>query len=169
MKVVLRNWREADAAALAGFSNNIKIWNNVRDMLPYPYTLKHAEEWIAFTKTQQPASNFAVEANGLPVGSIGFLTKEDVYRRNIEIGYFINETYWNKGIASLAVAQLVEMLIKQFHPVRIFAAVFENNIGSMRVLEKNGFHLECIHRKAVYKNDQLMDEYCWVRIFEDQL
>jgi RimJ/RimL family protein N-acetyltransferase len=94
---------------------------------------------------------------------------DDVYKRNIEIGYFIGEVFWGRGIASMAVSQLIEMLLSQYHPVRIFATVFENNHASMRVLEKNGFALESVQQKAVYKNQRLMDQYYWVKLFSTQL
>jgi len=164
MKIVLRPWKKEDISLLTGIANNINVWNNVRDRLPHPYTEKDAQEWIDFTLFKQPLTHFAIEADSLLVGSIGFLLKEDVYSKNIEIGYFIGENYWGKGIATEAIKQLLNLLIANYDVVRIYADVFENNKASMRVLEKNGFHLEAIHKKAVYKNKVFMDEYVWVKL-----
>jgi [ribosomal protein S5]-alanine N-acetyltransferase len=169
MNLIIRPWKKEDASALTAIANNINIWNMVRDRLPHPYTLESAISWIDFTNNQNPTCNFAIEADGFVAGSIGFILMDDVYKRNIEIGYFIGEIYWGRGIASMAVNQLIEMLLSQYHPVRIFATVFENNPASMRVLEKNGFALESVQQKAVYKNQRLMDQYYWVKLFSTQL
>jgi [ribosomal protein S5]-alanine N-acetyltransferase len=164
MKIIIRPWKKEDIHLLAAIANNINVWNNVRDRLPHPYTEKDAEAWINFTLSQNPLTHFAIEADDVPVGSIGFLLKDDVYKKNIEIGYFLGEPYWGKGIATEAVKQLVALLVADYDVIRIYAAVFENNKGSMRVLEKNGFELEAIHRKSVFKNNVLLDEYVWAKL-----
>jgi RimJ/RimL family protein N-acetyltransferase len=164
MKVILREWKKADIPALAKIANNKKIWDNVRDRLPYPYAEKDAKEWIDLVKKQSIVTTFCVEAEGQVAGSIGFILKTDVYRKSIEIGYFIGEEFWGKGVATQAVAQLVEHLIKNFDVVRIYAEVFEHNKASMKVLEKNGFHLESIRKKAAVKNDVTMDDHVWVKL-----
>jgi [ribosomal protein S5]-alanine N-acetyltransferase len=166
MATILRPWKKEDISWLAAIANNINVWNNVRDRFPHPYSEKDAAAWIDFTLSKQPLTDFAIETDKMSVGSIGFILKEDVYSRNIEIGYFIGESYWGKGIATKAVEQLLELLIKNYNVVRIYASVFENNKASMRVLEKNGFHLEAIHKKAVFKNNTLMDEYKWVKLID---
>lgn len=97
-------------------------------------------------------------------GSAGCLLKDDINRRSIEIGYFIGEDFWGKGIATEAVKLITDYAAKEFKPVRIYAEVFEHNKASMRVLQKNGFYLEGIYRKAVVKNDVVMDDYVWVKL-----
>ncbi|MFI5185810.1 MAG: GNAT family N-acetyltransferase [Chitinophagales bacterium] len=164
MKVVLREWKKSDAAALAKIANNKKIWDNVRDRLPYPYTKKDAKEWLALVKKQKEVTTFCIEADGGLAGSIGFTLKEDVYRKTAEIGYFIAEEYWGKGIATEAIKQLVKYIAKNFDLVRIYAEVFEYNKASMKVLEKNGFYLESIRKKAAIKNNLILDDYVWVKL-----
>ena len=166
MKVVLREWKKSDAAALAKIANNKKIWDNVRDRLPYPYTKKDAKEWLALVKKHQTVTTFCIEADDEMAGSIGFTLKEDVYRKNAEIGYFIAEEYWGKGIATEAVRQIVDYIQKNFPIIRVYAEVFEYNKSSMKVLEKNGFYLECIRKKAAIKNDMVLDDYVWVKLLE---
>ncbi|HEV8283866.1 MAG TPA: GNAT family N-acetyltransferase [Chitinophagaceae bacterium] len=166
MKVVLREWKKSDATALAKIANNKKIWDNVRDRLPYPYTKKDAKEWLALVKKYQTVTTFCIEADGEMAGSIGFTLKEDVYRKNAEIGYFIAEEYWGKGVATEAVKQIVDYIQKNFEIVRVYAEVFEYNKSSMKVLEKNGFYLECIRKKAAVKNDMILDDYVWVKLLE---
>ena len=103
MKVVLREWKKSDSTALAKIANNKKIWDNVRDRLPYPYTEQDAKEWLALVKKQKIVTTFCVEADGELAGSIGFTLKEDVYRKSAEIGYFIGENFWGQGIATEAI------------------------------------------------------------------
>jgi RimJ/RimL family protein N-acetyltransferase len=166
MKVILREWKKSDAEALTKIANNRKIWDNVRDRLPYPYTKKDAKDWLALVKDQKTVTTFCIEADGKMAGSIGFTAKEDVYRKNVEIGYFIAEEYWGKGIATEAVGKIVEYIRRNFDVIRIYAEVFEYNKGSMRVLEKNGFYLESIRKRGAIKNDQVIDDYVWVKLVE---
>jgi len=166
MKVTLREWKKSDAEELAKIANNKKIWDNVRDRLPYPYTKKDAKEWLSLVRQQERTTTFCVEADGAMAGSVGFTMKEDVYRKSVEIGYFIAEKFWGKGIATEAIRQLVEYIEKNFDVVRIYAEVFEYNKASMKVLEKNGFYLECIRKKAAIKNNVILDDYVWVRLIE---
>ena len=164
MKIVIRPWQKKDVPQLAALANNINIWKNVRDRLPHPYLEKDAEEWIGFTLSEQPLTNFAIEADGVAAGAIGFILQQDVYRKNIEIGYFVGEPFWGQGIATIAVKQLTDMLLANYDVARFYAGVFENNPSSMRVLEKNGFHLEAVHKKSIFKNNELLDEYLWVKL-----
>jgi [ribosomal protein S5]-alanine N-acetyltransferase len=160
----LRPWRKQDAQALAVIANNRNIWNNVRDRLPNPYTVMDALEWIGHISQQKPVQNFAVLVDGIVVGNIGAVLQEDVYRKTVEIGYFVAEPHWGKGIATKAVALFVAYVEQVFEPLRIYAGVFAHNKASMEVLRKNGFHLESIKRKAAIKNGQVQDEYVWVKL-----
>jgi RimJ/RimL family protein N-acetyltransferase len=166
MRVILREWKKSDAPALAKIANNKNIWDNVRDRLPCPYKKKDAKEWLALVKKQKTVTTFCIEADGELVGSIGITLRDDVYRKTAEIGYFIGEEYWGKGLATEAVRQMLLHVQKNFDVVRIFAEVFEYNKASMKALEKNGFYLECIRKKAAIKNDVILDDYVWVKLLE---
>lgn len=162
--IVLRPWQKQDAQDLASVANNKNIWNNVRDALPSPYTVMDALQWIAHVNDQNPVVNFAIVYNGKIAGSIGCVPKEDVARKTIEIGYFVGEPYWGKGIATEAVKLLVDFIGTRMDVIRIYAQVFAGNQSSMKVLQKNGFYLEAINRKAVVKNNTVMDDYVWVKL-----
>lgn len=164
MKVTLREWKRSDADALAAIANNRKIWDNVRDRLPFPYTKKDAKEWLELVKKQKILTTFCIEVDGKLGGSIGVTLKDDVYRKTAEIGYFIAEEHWGKGIATEAIKQMVSFVQKEFDIVRIYAEVFEYNKASMKALEKNGFYLECIRKKAAFKNNVILDDYVWVKL-----
>lgn len=164
--IILRPWKREDAQQLAAIANNRKVWLNVRDRFPHPYTVMDALQWLELHTAVKPLSNFCIEYRGQVAGSCGVILKDDVYRRSIEIGYFIGEPFWGKGIASQAVGLLVDYVQQQFDVVRIYAEVFEHNKASMSVLRKNGFYLEGIRRKAVVKDGVVMDDYVWVKLVE---
>ena len=162
--VFLRPWRKEDAAPLTTIANNKKIWLNVRDRFPHPYTVHDAIQWIGYNSDLKPVQNFAIIYKGDIAGSVGMLLKDDVYRKSVEVGYFIGEAFWGKGIATKAVELIIEYIQREFDMVRITAEVFEHNKASMRVLEKVGFHLESIRKKAVVKNNVIMDDHVWVKL-----
>jgi RimJ/RimL family protein N-acetyltransferase len=164
MKVTLREWKRSDADALAAIANNKKIWDNVRDRLPYPYTKKDAKEWLELVKKQKTVTTFCIEVDGNLAGSIGVTLKDDVYRKTVELGYFIAEECWGRGIATEAIRQMVSYVRKEFDIVRIYAEVFEYNKGSMKALEKNGFYLECIRKRGAFKNNVVLDDHVWVKL-----
>lgn len=162
--ISLRPWQREDAQALAAIANDRNIFNNLRDHLPHPYTVMDALQWIAHCKEQNPVLNFAIVYNGRVAGSIGCLPKTDVYRKTMEIGYFVGEQFKGHGIATEAVRILLEYIQHRFDVVRLFAEVFAHNKASMGVLQKNGFYLEGIRRKAVVKNNVILDDYIWVKL-----
>jgi [ribosomal protein S5]-alanine N-acetyltransferase len=151
----LRSWEKADVPALVKYADNRKIWLNVRDAFPYPYTRKDAEAWI--NTMQDPLTNFAIAGPAEAIGGVGFNLQEDVYCRSAEIGYWLGEPYWNRGIATLAVAATVKYAFATFDLVRLYATVFEWNPASARVLEKNGFKLEGRLLKSVTKDGKTID------------
>ena len=164
--IALRPWKKEDAKQLAHIANNKNIWNNLRDGIPHPYTIADAEKWIAHCSTQKPVINFAVIYKSALAGSIGCVPKADVYRKTMEIGYFIGEDFWNLGIATQAVHILLKYINSEFDVVRLYAEVYAHNKKSMQVLRKNGFYLESIRRKGAIKNNILVDDYVWVKLFD---
>jgi RimJ/RimL family protein N-acetyltransferase len=164
MHLTIRPWQNNDLQPLVALANNKKIFDNVRDYFPHPYTLKDAEDWLALNEGITPALNFAIEVDGRLAGSIGMVPKQDVNRCNMEIGYWLGEPYWNKGIASKAIELMVELIWNIHHHInRIYAEVFEHNKASMEALKKNGFVLESIRKKGVIKNNVMLDDYVWVK------
>lgn len=157
----LRNWNRADVPALARHLNNKNIWDNCRDALPYPYTEKDAEQFISFVEGQSEQNNYCIEINHEAAGNISFIRGTDVERYNAELGYWLAEPYWNLGIMTEAIKQAVEDYLSHSDTVRIHAHVYENNLASMKVLEKAGFHKCGILRKACFKNGRFVDCHCY--------
>ncbi len=154
MTVEIRQWKLSDAADLAYLINNKNILNNLRDGLPYPYTVKDAREFIA--EALQDDFNeifaFAVIAEGRTVGNIGIYRRKNIYFRTAELGYFIGEEYWNRGIATRAVKKACKYVFENTDVVRIYAEPFSRNRASCRVLEKAGFTREGTLRANAVKN-----------------
>src|SRR6266498_2626432 len=138
----IRSWRAGDEPALAQHANNRKIWLNVRDRFPHPYTLADAEEWVARVTAAVPETQFAIEVDGAAAGGIGVFLQEDVERYSAEIGYWLGEAYWGRGLATSAVQRFTEYAFEAFGLCRIYATVFAWNPASCRVLEKAGYQLE---------------------------
>ena len=156
--VSLRSFTLDDAAAMTALADNPLIAQNLRDGFPNPYTLQDAERFLKMATSMDPQSFFAIEYQGVYVGNISLMPGTDVYRKSAEIGYFIGEPYWGKGIATAAVKLIIDYGFKQLGLSRIHTGVYEYNPASMHVLEKCGFQKEGVFRKSVFKKGQLWDE-----------
>lgn len=154
----LRDWRRGDEISLALHANNYKIWRNVRDRFPHPYSLEDAERWIEHARNEEPITNFALAVEGTAVGGIGLIFHDDIYHRSAELGYWLGEVYWGRGLVTEAVCGVVEWGFANYNIARIYAGVLEWNPASARVLEKAGFQLEARLRRAVTKEGVTMDE-----------
>lgn len=157
----LRPWRESDGPALARYLNNRKIWDNCRDGLPYPYTEEDALRFIRTASEQEGSRNYCIEIRQEAAGNIGFIRGTDVERYNAEVGYWLAEPYWNRGIMSRALKEAVGEYLRQTDAVRIHARVYAGNRASMRVLERAGFRSCGIWRKACFKNGRFVDCHCY--------
>ncbi|MFO7671240.1 MAG: GNAT family protein [Bacteroidales bacterium] len=162
----LRPWHPDDALSLVSHANNQNVADNLRDGFPYPYSLDDAGKWLKMVGENRCDLILAIEVEGDAAGGIGIYTGKDVYRFNGEIGYWLSQKYWGKGIMSDAVGVLVDYAFLETQWLRIFANVFQFNTPSMRVLEKCGFILEAIHKKTVIKGGKLLDEYLFALLKE---
>jgi RimJ/RimL family protein N-acetyltransferase len=161
---VVRAWRKGDARAIARWADNPRVARNLRDRFPHPYTLADAKRWIRAANAYDPPTHFAIEADGEAVGGIGFDVFDDVDRRTAEIGYWLAEPYWGRGIATAAVTAVSEYAFHRFDLARLQARVFEGNDASMRVLEKAGYEREGRLRRSVTKGDRTIDSYIYARV-----
>ena len=159
--IKLRMLKMTDKQQLATLLNNKKIWDNMRDIIPFPYTEKDAEAFIEIVKGDAQQQVFAIEFNSEFCGIISLILQKDIYIKSAEIGYWIGEPFWNRGITSKAVALMTQLGFEKYNINRIFAGVFEYNIASTRVLEKNGYVREGLFKKAILKNGKMWDEYIY--------
>ena len=168
MEYSIRKWRMEDARDLANALNNKNILNNLRDGLPYPYTEKDAKEYIMamLESSADKTFAFAITADDKAIGSIGVFRCENVHSRTAEMGYYIAEVYWGRGIGTTAVKMVCKYIFEKTDIIRIFAEPFAYNTASCRVLEKSGFEYEGTLRKNAVKNGVVLDMkmYAMVKI-----
>jgi ribosomal-protein-alanine N-acetyltransferase len=154
----LRHWQPADLNDLVSYANNWNVAKNMTDKFPFPYTESNGQAFIAFATADDPVHIFAIEVAGQAVGGIGIHPQDDIYRKNAELGYWLAEPFWGRGIISAAIRQAVDFAFKTYAIDRVFARPFGTNSGSQRVLEKNEFVLEGKFEKVLIKDGELLDE-----------
>lgn len=166
MECQLRPWRAGDAGALARLLNNRRILDNLRDGLPFPYTERDGAEYIAAMLGADPDRTFAfaITFEDQVAGSIGAFRQENIHARTAEVGYYVGEPYWGKGLGTSAVRQLCEHVFRESDIIRMFAEPFDHNAASCRVLEKAGFQLEGVLRCNAVKNGKTVDMRMYSRI-----
>jgi RimJ/RimL family protein N-acetyltransferase len=162
--VILRELMDFDLEKLVVYADNEKVSINLRDGFPKPYTIDSARNFKKMVDSQSPKTFFAIEYQNDYAGNISLSIGTDIYRKSAEIGYFIGEPFWNKGIATKAVNLITEWGFSQLDIVRIYTGVFDYNQASQRVLEKCGFVKEAVFRQSICKNDKMYNEIRYAKI-----
>lgn len=161
----IRSYRRADLAAMVKYGDNPLIAANMTDAFPHPYTDRAARDWLDIVLDQDREVLFALANEHELVGSIGLQPGKGVYRCMAEIGYWVGEEFWGRGIVSAAVVALTDFAFAQFEEIaRIQAHVFSSNPASARVLEKAGYDLEGRLRRSVIKNGELLDQWMYAKV-----
>ena len=159
MKCRIRKWELSDAKDLAAALSNNKVQDNLRDGLPYPYTEQDGKEFISamLSADESETFAFAITVDNMVIGSISIFRQGNIHRQTAELGYYIAEEYWGKGIMTEAVKQICEYVFAKSDIIRIYAEPFAYNIASCRVLEKVGFQYEGTLRSNAVKNGRVID------------
>jgi [ribosomal protein S5]-alanine N-acetyltransferase len=165
-RCIVRHYRADDAASLAQNGNDRRIWLNLRDRFPHPYTQETAEKYIAYLATQEDATSYAIEVAGEAVGGISLHAREDIERIGAEIGYWIGEPYWGRGIATSAIRLVTDYALADRDLHRVFAIPMTTNTGSCRALEKAGYVLEGTMRRNAIKDGRIFDSHLYARVRE---
>ena len=155
---MVRNWRIEDAPSIAIYANNRKIWQNLRDGFPSPYTVQDAETFISKANSASPITVFAVATEFEAIGSIGLIMGSDVHRFTAEMGYFLAEPFWGRGIMTQVVKFLADWAIGDLGLHRVAAEPYATNMASHRVLEKAGFSYEGRLRSSALKDGKIVDQ-----------
>lgn len=155
----IRKWDPADAKDLSAVLSNAKIHDNLRDGLPYPYTEQDGLDFISamLSADANETFAFAITTEGKVIGSIGVFRQGNIHRRTAELGYYIAEAYWGKGMMTKAVRQICRYVFNNSDILRIYAEPFAFNAASCRVLEKAGFQYEGTLRSNAVKNGNVID------------
>ncbi len=161
----LRAWRSGDEPDLVRYANNRKIWRNLTDRFPSPYTPADAQEWVRLCESSASRDlALAIEIEGNAIGGIGIAPKDDLQIKVAEIGYWLGEPFWGRGIATAAVRLMTDHAFASLDLVRMFGIVLEWNPASGRVLEKAGYTLEARQPRNVFKDGQVIDSLLYARL-----
>ena len=158
MSILLRSLQMADLTDLVRYADNPKIAENLTDQFPHPYTKENGSFFIKMAREHQPRRISAIEVDGAFAGCIGVHPAADIWHRNAELGYWLAEPFWGKGIMTEAIRQKLDYGFATFGIDRIFARPFGSNLASQRVLERNGFILEARLHHIILKNGRYEDE-----------
>ncbi|MBN1782573.1 GNAT family N-acetyltransferase [bacterium] len=160
----VRSYLPSDAESLAQYANNRKIWLNLRDAFPHPYRIEHAYEFIQKAAAMDPETYFAICVDDRAVGGIGYVLHTDVERISAELGYWLGEPFWGKGIVTEALKAVTAYAFGHHELMRIHATPFAVNKGSCRVLEKAGYVYEGRMRKSAIKDGKVLDKLMYAAV-----
>lgn len=158
MKINLKQWEITDAEALVKYAGNPQITRFMSDGFANLSTPEGARKFIEFANSGTDKIYRAIELDGEVVGGIGISVQTDIYRKNAELGYWLAEPFWGRGIISRVIPMIVKEGFNTLDITRIFAKPFHINPASHRVLVKSGFKLEAIFEKTVFKNGEYINE-----------
>jgi RimJ/RimL family protein N-acetyltransferase len=162
----IRPFRHDDAASITRYANNRKVWRNLRDLMPHPYAESDAHEFIGRALAAPRPTTFAIDVDATAVGGIGLRLREDIERIAAEVGYWLGEPFWGRGILSEAVPAFTHWALAEFQLTRVEAWVFEWNPASARVLEKSGYVLEGTLRRSAIKDGVVIDRWLYAFVVE---
>jgi ribosomal-protein-alanine N-acetyltransferase len=166
---IVRSWEVSDAASVPAHANNRRIWLNLRDRFPHPYTRSDSERFIRYVRGCAVETSFAIEVDGEAAGGISVMPNHDVERLSAEIGYWLGERHWGRGICTEVVAAVTQYALAQYQLTRIYALPFAHNLASCRVLEKSGYVLEGTMRRSAIKDGQICDQKLYAYVGPEPL
>jgi RimJ/RimL family protein N-acetyltransferase len=154
----IRRWAESDAEALQRNANNREVSIHLRDRFPYPYGIEQARTFLGWVTRQASPTVWAIEVNGEAAGGIGVELHTDVERVSAEIGYWLGQPHWGRGIATEALRAVTSEAFKRFEITRLYAVPFADHLASVRVLEKCGYVREGLMRQSAIKEGKIRDQ-----------
>lgn len=157
-QIKLRSLVDQDHTELVMLANNKKIWLNLRDIFPHPYSEIDGHVFMKIVNKDKINLRSVIDVNGKFAGMIGAFPQSDVYKFTAELGYWLGEPYWGRGIMTEAIRLKCKQVFEETNINRIFAAVFNYNKASAKTLEKNGFVYEGTARQAIFKDGAFCDE-----------
>jgi ribosomal-protein-alanine N-acetyltransferase len=166
VRCTLRPWRPADAESLVRHGNNLNVAKHLRDRFPHPYTRDDAREFLNAICGAEPQTNFAIDVSGEAAGGLGFVPGRDVERYSAEVGYWLGEAFWRRGIGTEALELFAQYAFDDLRLLRLFALPLADNLASIRVLEKAGFTREGMLRASCVKYGEPRDQLLFAKINE---
>jgi [ribosomal protein S5]-alanine N-acetyltransferase len=158
---VVRTYRPEDAISLAKHGNDRRIWESLRDRFPHPFTELNGVEYIAHVLRNPDTPSFAIDIGGLAVGGISLHLGTDIERIGAELGYWLGEEFWGRGIMTSAIRLVTDYAFQEQRLIRVFAVPFTTNVASCRALEKVGYQCEALMRRSALKDGTVRDQYLY--------
>lgn len=157
-RCTVRAWAVADLPSLVTHANNRRVSVHLRDRFPYPYQPAHGQKFLDWVVAQPSPAVWAIEVDGEAAGGIGVELHNDVERVSAEIGYWLGQPVWGRGIATEALQAVTAEAFRRFEITRLYALPFADNRASVRVLEKAGYTLEGHLRQSAIKDGIIRDQ-----------
>jgi [ribosomal protein S5]-alanine N-acetyltransferase len=157
-RCIVRPWTVSDAESLQKHANNRHVSMHLRDRFPFPYELEHARTFLSWLSSQPSPGVWAIEVGGEAAGGIGIERHSDVERVSAEIGYWLGEQVWGRGIATEALRAVTSEAFTRYDLTRLYAVPFADHRASIRVLEKAGYVREGHMRQSAIKNGMIRDQ-----------
>lgn len=154
----VRDYTIADLPSLVRHANNRRVSIHLRDRFPYPYLEHHGRQFLEHVIASRPVTNWAIDVGGAAAGGIGLMLQSDVERVSAEIGYWLGEEFWGRGIVTEALIAVTGEAFRRFALTRVFALPFADNPGSIRVLEKAGYVREGMMPRSTIKDGVIKDQ-----------
>ena len=161
---VVRPWRREDRASLLRHADNPNVARYLSLRFPNPYTPADADAWFAFLESQEDPEGWAIEVDGAAVGGIGLRRGAAEFAHSAELGYWLGEAYWRRGIVTAAVRVVVPFVMERWDLVRLTAYASARNVGSVRVLEEAGFVREGLVRARAFRDGHAYDHVMFGRV-----
>lgn len=159
--ISFREYSENDVPLLTKNLNNPEVTKYLTSSIPQPYTQADAIWWVQQGSKEGIVK--VVEYRNAFIGTVGVRPGMFEKSKSAEIGYWFSMDYWSKGLATMAVSAMTDSIFQTTDIVRLYAPVFSPNDASKKVLEKCGYHLESIQRKAAFKFDVFYDIHLYVK------
>ncbi len=163
-KIFIRFFENEDAEALLDLHlRNSELFQKYSPTFEDEfYTIDSKHKYIKDSikqREEDKAYSFGIylKDNGKLIGDVSLYHILRGALQRCLIGYSLDEQYNGRGYATEAVSLAVAFAFNELKLHRVDAGVMLSNIGSMRVLEKVGFHREGIEQKGVKINGQWED------------
>ena len=157
-RCTVRRWAAGDLGPLVTHANNRNVSRHLRDRFPFPYQVENGRAFLDWVVPQPQPTVWAIEVDGEAAGGIGMELQKDVERVSAEIGYWLGEAVWGRGVATEALTAVTAEAFRRFELTRIYALPFADNRASVRVLEKAGYTLEGHLRQSAIKDGTIRDQ-----------
>lgn len=162
--IAVRRFRAGDGPDLVRHANSAAVARNLRDAFPHPYTDHDAAAWLVRANDDEAERSFAITAADAVIGGIGLKREFDVNRLTNEVGYWLGEAWWGRGIATASLQAVSTWAFAELDIVRIWGGVYSSNPASCRVLEKAGYVYEGTLHRSVIKNGVILDQLVYARL-----